>query len=164
MKIFYSLVIFSIAIVLAGCTVNNSIKDHNKFDNSTNGSIKESNLEDNSDDNELEDSENEVEDEGIVNVQTNATINNVTNVSNTTSTIITSSQLATHNIMSNCWISYKGKVYDITSWLPIHPGSAAAILPYCGTSTQFENAFTGQHGTSQVDTLIQEGIYKGVLQ
>ena len=74
------------------------------------------------------------------------------------------SGLAGHNKQNDCWISYQGKVYDITSFLPKHPGSAAAISPYCGTSSEFEEAFSDQHGTSQVNKLIREGTYKGELQ
>jgi cytochrome b involved in lipid metabolism len=77
---------------------------------------------------------------------------------------ISASQLAQHNSASNCWVAYNGKVYDITKFLPIHPGGAGRITPYCGTSTQFEQAFTRQHGTSQVGRLMQQGKYMGDLQ
>lgn len=73
-------------------------------------------------------------------------------------------ELALHNAQEDCWISYNKDVFDVTDWLPRHPGSAAAIAPYCGTAEEFENAFTGQHGTSQVQKLTQEGIYKGELE
>jgi len=43
-------------------------------------------------------------------------------------------------------------------------GGAGKIKPYCGTSTQFEQAFTKQHETSQVNKLIQQGKYVGDLQ
>jgi cytochrome b involved in lipid metabolism len=76
---------------------------------------------------------------------------------------ISLSDLSSHDTQSDCWIAYKGKVYDITSFLPKHPGSAAAITPYCGTSKEFEAAFSDQHGTSQVGKLIQESVLKGEL-
>jgi cytochrome b involved in lipid metabolism len=99
---------------------------------------------------------------------------NSNNSSNTTNTAnntvnansaekISAAQLAEHNSRTNCWIAYGGKVYDITSWLPEHPGSADAIAPFCGTSSEFESAFQGQHGQSQVQRLLQEGTYKGDL-
>jgi len=68
-----------------------------------------------------------------------------------------------HNTQADCWVVYEGKVYDITSWLPRHPGSAEAIAPYCGTM-DFEKAFTDQHGQSQVGRLAKEGVYKGDLK
>jgi len=77
---------------------------------------------------------------------------------------ISRTELSAHNKQSGCWIAYEGKVYDITDWLPKHPGSASAIAPYCGTYEEFVNAFSGQHGTSQVGKLMREGIYKGDLE
>ena len=77
---------------------------------------------------------------------------------------ISSANLTKHNLKSDCWVGYKGKVYDLTAWLPKHPGSSAAIEPYCGNSTEFEKAFSGKHGTSQVGTLLKESIYKGDLE
>lgn len=76
---------------------------------------------------------------------------------------VTSLELSTHNNKLDCWISFQGKVYDITAWLPRHPGSSQAIEPYCGKSKEFEDAFKDQHGLTQVNKLIQEGIYKGDL-
>lgn len=78
--------------------------------------------------------------------------------------LVTAEELSKHNSQQDCWIAYKGKVYDLTSFLPKHPGSAAAISPFCGTSEEFESAFEGMHGTSNVPVLMQEGIYKGELQ
>ena len=83
---------------------------------------------------------------------------------NQTSEKLNSIPLATlrkHSTQQDCWIGYQGKAYDITAWLPKHPGSAAAIAPYCGTAEEFEAAFKDQHGTSQVKRLLEEGILKG---
>ena len=77
---------------------------------------------------------------------------------------VTETELSSHDSESNCWIGYEGKVYDVTDWLPKHPGSALAISPYCGTSDDFESSFIGQHGKSKVEKLMQEGIYKGNLK
>lgn len=89
---------------------------------------------------------------------------NSSNQGNSTLPGISRAVLTEHSIREDCWIAYQGKVYDLTSWLPDHPGSAEAIAPFCGKAEEFENAFTGQHGTSQVERLTQEGIYKGELQ
>ena len=70
-------------------------------------------------------------------------------------------ELFKHNSMQDCWISYDGKVYDITSFLPNHPGTPQKILPYCGTSDEFQKAFTKQHGTSKIKTLITVGVLMG---
>ncbi|MGV8142053.1 MAG: cytochrome b5 domain-containing protein [Candidatus Pacearchaeota archaeon] len=74
---------------------------------------------------------------------------------------ITSSQLSSHNKKTDCWVAYDGKVYDVTSFLPKHPGSAAAITPFCGTSDGFSKAFTNEHGTSKVSNLMRVGTLMG---
>ena len=74
---------------------------------------------------------------------------------------ISTIQLAVHNKQSDCWIAYDGKVYDVTSFLPRHPGSAAAISPFCGTSDGFTQAFTAKHGTSKVGNLMKVGTLIG---
>ena len=85
------------------------------------------------------------------------------NSTGTSNSGVSRAELSKHSTQSDCWVSYKGKVYDLTAWLPKHPGSARAIAPFCGTAEEFENAFAGQHGTSQVNRLTKEGVYKGDL-
>ncbi|MEK6898579.1 MAG: cytochrome b5-like heme/steroid binding domain-containing protein [Nanoarchaeota archaeon] len=87
----------------------------------------------------------------------NETIENVGPLSNA----ITTSALGEHNSRDDCWVSFEGKVYDITSYLPRHPGGVNRILNYCGTSSGFENAFTGQHGQSKVSLLMKVGVFIG---
>lgn len=76
---------------------------------------------------------------------------------------ITRAELAKHKTQADCWIGYKGTVYDITTWLPRHPGSAAAIAPYCGTAEEFAAAFNRQHGSGKDARLKREGVEKGAL-
>ncbi len=71
------------------------------------------------------------------------------------------STLAKHNKKNDCWVAYDGKVYDVTSFLPEHPGSAAAISPYCGTYEEFTNAFERQHRKSKVSNLMRVGTLMG---
>lgn len=42
-------------------------------------------------------------------------------------------ELAKHNSSNSCWLLISGKIYDVTSFLPDHPGEAKTILPDCGT-------------------------------
>lgn len=77
--------------------------------------------------------------------------------------IITREMLAGHSTETDCWVSYKDVVYDITDWLPRHPGTAAAIAPYCGTAEEFAAAFNEQHGTMQEKRLEKEGESQGEL-
>lgn len=76
---------------------------------------------------------------------------------------ISASELSSHNVQSDCWVGFQGKVYDITLFLPKHPGSAEAIISYCGTSTEFENAFIGKHGMSKISNLVAMSVFKGDL-
>jgi hypothetical protein len=80
-----------------------------------------------------------------------------------TAGVITRTQLAAHNMQSDCWIAYKGIVYDLTSWIPRHPGGATAISRYCGKAEEFEAAFSKQHGTSKDKRLEKEGVKQGTL-
>lgn len=77
---------------------------------------------------------------------------------------ISLSSLSEHSSRDDCWIAYNGKVYDITSWLPAHPGGASRIAPYCGTSEEFQKAFEREHGTKQVSRLMKVGTLIGDFQ
>lgn len=81
-------------------------------------------------------------------------------ITNSTGSVITLSELALHNSQTSCWVVYEGNVYDLTSWLPRHPGGINAILPYCGT-TNFEQAFIRQHGNSKASLFMQVAVYIG---
>lgn len=76
---------------------------------------------------------------------------------------ITPAVLAQHNKESDCWFSYKGKVYDTTDLIPNHKNYKDLLVPLCGTSSEFEAAFEGKHGTSKVEVLINNSVYKGEL-
>lgn len=76
---------------------------------------------------------------------------------------VTSEELVTHNSESDCWVGFEGQVYDLTDWLQKHPGTAVAIIPYCGTSEDFEIAFEDQHQNEQIGKIIKEGVPKGEL-
>ena len=84
-----------------------------------------------------------------------------TNLAEKSSGKINLLDLALHNKATDCWVGYSGKIYDITSFLPGHPGSAGAISPYCGTSKEFTDAFTKKHGTKKVGLLMKVGVLIG---
>lgn len=77
--------------------------------------------------------------------------------------MISEAELATHNTASDCWIAYKGSVFDVTDWLTKHPGGSAAIAQYCGTSEAFEQALNRQHGEKQQNMLPEVGQFMGTL-
>ncbi|MHA6512896.1 DUF2231 domain-containing protein [Tessaracoccus sp. Z1128] len=52
--------------------------------------------------------------------------------------------LADHATAESCWIAVEGFVYDVTDWIPQHPGGPERIIPLCGTDAT--SAFGTQHG------------------
>lgn len=47
------------------------------------------------------------------------------------------------NTRDKCWSAIDGNVYDLTAWIPAHPGGASAITFLCGIDGS--NAFKAQH-------------------
>jgi delta8-fatty-acid desaturase len=45
------------------------------------------------------------------------------------------SLLSTKNTVEECWIAYEGIVYDVTHWLPRHPGGIRAIMSAAGSES-----------------------------
>ena len=54
----------------------------------------------------------------------------------------TMTELSQHNTGQSCYISYQGNVYDITTFLPVHPGGEAEATQKCGQSV---DDFTDLH-------------------
>ncbi len=71
--------------------------------------------------------------------------------------------VAKHTSQTDCWVGYNDKAYDITSFLPNHPGGTGAIARYCGTSSEFQDAFMKKHGTSKATMFMKVTVYKGEL-
>lgn len=53
-------------------------------------------------------------------------------VDNKTEQIYTLSQVAENNTKNSCWTIIEGNVYNITSYIPNHPGGESNILQVCG--------------------------------
>jgi predicted heme/steroid binding protein len=45
----------------------------------------------------------------------------------------TMAQVAEHATAASCWSAINGDVYDLTTWIPQHPGGANAVRSICGT-------------------------------
>ncbi|KAF3939614.1 hypothetical protein ABW19_dt0202511 [Dactylella cylindrospora] len=45
---------------------------------------------------------------------------------------LTSEEIAKHNSAESCWVIIHGKAYDVTEFLPEHPGGSKIILKYAG--------------------------------
>ena len=71
--------------------------------------------------------------------------------SQTTSVSLTLQEISKHNTAADCWMIISNKVYNLTSFLPVHPGGMGLILPYCGKDGT--NAFdTKNSGTPHSST------------
>lgn len=55
----------------------------------------------------------------------------------------TMAQVATHKDAASCWSVIDANVYDLTKWIPQHPGGEQAILGLCGKDGTAK--FHGQH-------------------
>ncbi|MFA7286180.1 MAG: cytochrome b5 domain-containing protein [Patescibacteria group bacterium] len=74
----------------------------------------------------------------------------------------TLTDVATHSTKENCWSAVNGNVYDLTSWVPKHPGGDAAIAQICGKDGSA--LFAGQHGGAAKQASILATFKIGVLQ
>lgn len=45
---------------------------------------------------------------------------------------LTGQDVAKHNSRDSCWVIVHGKAYDVTEFLPEHPGGSKIILMYAG--------------------------------
>lgn len=59
----------------------------------------------------------------------------------------TLSEVESHNQASNCWSAINGNVYNLTSWVNIHPGGADMIVSICGKDGS--DSYNSQHGSAR---------------
>lgn len=64
---------------------------------------------------------------------------------------ITTVELARHGKPENCWMAIRGKVYDVTAYIPRHPTPPAILHMYCGTDAT-EGWETKGHGRPHSET------------
>jgi 4-hydroxysphinganine ceramide fatty acyl 2-hydroxylase len=50
--------------------------------------------------------------------------------------IYTAEDVQNHKSLSSCWVTRGGKVYDVSAFLPDHPGGDDIILKYAGQDIQ----------------------------
>lgn len=74
---------------------------------------------------------------------------------------LTMGTIAQHSSRESCWTAINGSVYDLTSWIPKHPGGEQAILQLCGKDGS--EKFNGQHGGDSAKESVLAGFRVGVL-
>lgn len=56
-------------------------------------------------------------------------------------------EIARHNTTSDCWIIVEDKVYDVTQYIPFHPGGSQQIINWCGKEAS--DAFNTKGGQGE---------------
>jgi cytochrome b involved in lipid metabolism len=57
---------------------------------------------------------------------------------------LTATEVSRHATESDCWIIVNNGVYNVTQYVPQHPGGKGKIVPLCGKDAT--RAFEGEHG------------------
>jgi cytochrome b involved in lipid metabolism len=86
---------------------------------------------------------------------------NITPAPVTTPSGITLTQIAQHSSRSNCWSAINGSVYDLTSWIPNHPGGEEKILSLCGIDGS--SRYNSKHGGEAKPARMLAGFKLGIL-
>lgn len=73
----------------------------------------------------------------------------------------TRAQVAMHNNATSCWSIIDGNVYDLTSWIPQHPGGERNILKICGIDGT--SAFESQHAENMKAQVKRDEFLLGAL-
>jgi len=75
--------------------------------------------------------------------------------------VYTSQQVATHTTASDCWTIVNNKIYNVSSFMTLHPGGQAAINSLCGINGS--TLFNTQHGSSAAANAALINYYIGDL-
>ncbi len=77
----------------------------------------------------------------------------------------TSSEVSSHKSKNDCWLIIERKVYDVTKFIPDHPGGEQQIVPYCGQDATDAFATKGGQGShSQTANDLLSQYFIGNLQ
>lgn len=63
-------------------------------------------------------------------------------------------ELARHNNKDDCWIAVDGKVYDVTEWIPKHPGGEDLLILSAGRDCT--NLFESYHLTNKPSQILEK--------
>ena len=64
---------------------------------------------------------------------------------------LSATEVARHNQPDDCWLIIRGKVYDVSSYIPSHPAAPETITDHCGkeSSEAFETKGRGRPHSPQ---------------
>ncbi|OCK78992.1 hypothetical protein K432DRAFT_355771 [Lepidopterella palustris CBS 459.81] len=80
--------------------------------------------------------------------------------SNSTQSVkLTGEEIAKHNSRESCWVIIHGSAYDVTEFLPEHPGGSKIILKYAGTDATEE--FEPIHPPDTLDKYLDKSKHLG---
>ncbi|RCH99155.1 hypothetical protein CU098_006754 [Rhizopus stolonifer] len=74
-------------------------------------------------------------------------------------TVISPQEVAQHNTKDDIWVIIHGKVYDLTQFLPEHPGGQKIILKYAGKDAT--SAFEPIHPSDIIQRFLSPDVCKG---
>lgn len=72
---------------------------------------------------------------------------------------LTGKEVAEHNSSKSCWVIVHGKAYDVTEFLPEHPGGTKIILKYAGKDATEE--FEPIHPPDTLDKYLDQSKHLG---
>lgn len=79
--------------------------------------------------------------------------------------LISKQELEKHNTVDSCWKAINGRVYDITTYIPMHPTPPHVIASWCGkeASVPWSKIKNGD-GHSDSAAKLLEPYFVGILQ
>jgi len=75
----------------------------------------------------------------------------------------TAAEVANHNSFSDCWVSLRGKVYDVTSFLQQHPGGPQALAQQGRAGADVTAAFEQKNHSATAHAILKS-LYLGELE
>jgi len=81
------------------------------------------------------------------------------NSNNTQKNKLTGDEIAKHNSRESCWVIIHGRAYDVTEFLPEHPGGSKIILKYAGKDATEE--FDPIHPPDTLDKYLDKSLHLG---
>jgi flavocytochrome c len=79
----------------------------------------------------------------------------------TAMTVLSADEVAKHTSEKDCWVILNGKVYDVSEFLPDHPGGKKAIMLYAGKDASEE--FNMLHAANVLTKYLPAAACLGVL-